>query len=93
MRRDSSVAAPEPMSDRRTVILILAGLTALLGVAVTVVAAISLRDPFTITGELGTRVEISRPLIAAIAVGVLLIVGGLSVVTYLVRTQLRGVRR
>lgn len=93
MGRAFSVAAPEPMSDRRTVILMLAGLTALLGVAVTVVAAVWLRDPFTITGELGSRIEISRELIAAIAVGLVLIVVGISVGTGLVRTQLRGVRR
>lgn len=93
MGRAFSVAAPEPMSDRRTVILMLAGLTALLGVAVTVVAAVWLRDPFTITGELGERVEIESELIGAIAVGLVLVVVGISGVTHLVRTQLRGVRR
>lgn len=87
------MVVPEPMSDRRTIVLVLAVLAAILGAAITICAAIALRDPFSITGELGTRVEISSELIGAIIVGVLLIAGGIGTAVGLVRVQLRVASR
>lgn len=72
------------------VFLVLAILTAIAGVVVTIVTSISLQDPFTITGEVGTRIEISGELVAALVVGVLLAVSGSGVAIALVRAQLRG---
>lgn len=82
------MAAVEPMSDRRTIVLILAILTALVGLVMAIVALISLQDPFTITGEIGTRIEISGELIAATALGVLLVIAGTGIAIGLVRAQL-----
>lgn len=81
------------MSDRRTIVLILAILIAPVGVAMTVVATISLQDPFTSSGEIGTRTEISGELIATTVLGVLLVIGGAGIATGLVRAQLQGAQR
>lgn len=89
----ADMVTPEPMSDRRMIALVLSVLAAVAGVLVTVFAAISLQDPFAVTGELGTRVEIGRELIAAFVAGVLLIAAGCGVATGLVRAQLRGTHR
>jgi hypothetical protein len=87
------VAIVEPMSDRRTIVLVLAILTALVGVAITVLAAISLQEPSTVSGELGTRIEVSGELIAATVLGVLLVISGTGIAAGLVRAQLHGARR
>ena len=72
------------------ILLVVALLAALSGVVVTVLAVISLQDPFTITGEIGARVEIRGELIAVTVIGGLMIVGGAGAAAGLVRAQLRA---
>lgn len=79
------------MSDRRTIVLVSALLAALLGLVIATVAAISLQDPFTVSGETGTRTDVGRELVAAVVIGGLLVVGGVGTAVGLVRAQLRDV--
>ncbi|WP_375387456.1 hypothetical protein [uncultured Amnibacterium sp.] len=82
----------EPMSDRRAVVLVVALLVAVIGAVIAVAAGVSLRDPFTVSGEIGTRVDISRGLVAAVAAGCALVLAGCGTVAALVRAQLRAAR-
>jgi hypothetical protein len=75
------------------IVLVLAILAALVGIAITVVAAISLQDPYTVSGEIGTRTEISGELIAATVLGALLAVTGTGIATGLVRAQFHDAQR
>jgi len=79
----------QPMSDRRTVLLVVAALTALVGAVVAVVSLVALRDPLQRGGDLGAQVDMGRPLIAALVVGLLLALAGAATATGLVRAQLR----
>ena len=79
----------QPMSDRRVLVLVVAALVVPLGAVVVIAAAIALQDPFTISGEIGTRVDASRELVAALAVGLLLVVAGTATCAGLIRAQLR----
>jgi hypothetical protein len=77
------------MSDRRTIVLVVGVLAALVGLVVIVVAAIRLQDPVTVSGEIGERRDATPELIAAIVCGLLLVLGGLATAIRLVRSQLR----
>ena len=79
----------QPMSDRRTVLLVVAGLTAPIGAVVAVASLVALRDPLRRGGDLGTQVDMGRPFLAALVVGLLLALAGAATATGLVRAQLR----
>jgi len=77
------------MSDRRTVLLVAAALTALVGAVVAVASLMALRDPLRRGGDLGAEVDMSGPLVAALVVGLLLALAGAVTVAGLIRAQLR----
>lgn len=81
------------MSDRRTVALVIAILTIVVGVAVIAVATVSLQDSFMVSGEIGIRTEISGELIATTTLGALFVIGGIGTATGLVLAQSRGAQR
>jgi hypothetical protein len=78
-----------PMSDRRAVVLVVAALIAIGGVAVAVVALVALQQPRWRGGDLGQEVDAGGPLTAALALGLLLVAAAAATVTGLVRAQLR----
>jgi hypothetical protein len=87
-----SVTYPErldQMSDRRFIVLLLCALAALLGIGVIVLAALGLQDPTYRDFETGVVTDTSRTLVGLIALGAVLVLGGVGTVVTLVRLQLR----
>jgi len=62
---------------------------ALAGAVIAVASLVALRDPLQRGGDLGAQADLSGPLVAALAIGVLLVLAGAATATALVRAQLR----
>lgn len=77
------------MSDRRMIVLTLAALLAVAGVFLATAGALGLRSPIWHGGETGELRDVSRELVAALVVGVALLIAGVTTVVCLIRAQLR----
>lgn len=78
------------MSDRRTVVLLVALIGALVGAVVVLMCGFALLDPFTVSGETGTRIDVSGELMVGAALGAVAVIAGVVTSIVLVRTQLRA---
>lgn len=78
------------MSDRRTVLLVVAALSALVGAVLAGAALVALQAPSRRGGDLGEQVDAGGVLTGALVIGLLLAVAGAATAVGLVRAQLPG---
>lgn len=81
--------AHSPMSDRRFMVLLISALVAVFGIGVVVLAAFGLQDPIYRDFDTGVVRDTSRPLFGLVALGAVLLIGGVGTCVTILRAYSR----